>query len=140
MQGSSQGLFRILSNIQVRVLEEIVNGVVRQVFVKYSMFLMSNVWHGYICLQFLESLKLNRPINIEYQHKSKSVTKSYAPFTQIDHKYELCSNKVYNQKLYHFSGFTKNDVNLVKLMFQLYSPKVIVIFHVMSHFMSIFHV
>ena len=43
MQGSSYGLLRILPNIQVRVLEEIVNGVVRQVFVKYSMFLMFNV-------------------------------------------------------------------------------------------------
>ena len=32
----------------------------------------------------------------------------------------------YNQKLYHFSGFTENDVNLVKLIFRLYIPKVIV--------------
>ena len=35
-------------------------------------------------------------------------------------------NKCYNQKLYHFSGFPKNDVNLVKLIFQRYIPKVIV--------------
>ena len=35
-------------------------------------------------------------------------------------------NKQYNWKLYHFSGFTKNDVNLVKLIFGLYIPKVIV--------------
>ena len=35
-------------------------------------------------------------------------------------------NKEYKQKLYHFSGFTKNDVNLVKLIFRLYIPKVIV--------------
>ena len=27
-------------------------------------------------------------------------------------------NKEYNQKLYHFSCFTKSDVNLVKLTFQ----------------------
>ena len=35
------------------------------------------------------------------------------------------NNKEYNQKLYHFSGFTKNDVNLVKPIFRLYIPKVI---------------
>ena len=69
---------------------------------------------------------MNRPINTGYQYKSKSVTKDYALFTHIDHKYELGFNKEYNQKLYHFSGFTKNDVNVVKLIFRLYIPKVIV--------------
>ena len=33
--------------------------------------------------------------------------------------------KEYNYKLYHFPGFTKNDVNLIKLIFRLYIPKVI---------------
>ena len=33
-------------------------------------------------------------------------------------------NKENNQKLYHFSSFTKIDVNLVKLIFRLYIPKV----------------
>ena len=104
------------------------------------MFLMFNVLHGYISLQFLKNLKLNRLINIEYQHKSKSVTKGCALFTHIDHKYELCSNKALS-----FSGSTKNDVNLVKLnflifksKFRFYIPKFIVILHVMSHFMSHF--
>ena len=36
------------------------------------------------------------------------------------------SNKEYNKKLYNFSGFPKNDVNLVKLVFRLYILKVIV--------------
>ena len=40
-------------------------------------------------------------------------------------KCKLADNKEYNQKLYHFSGFTKNDVNLVKLIFGLDIPKVI---------------
>ena len=35
-------------------------------------------------------------------------------------------NKQYNWKLYHFSGFTKSNVNLVKLIFRIYIPKVIV--------------
>ena len=39
---------------------------------------------------------MNRPINTGYQYKSKSVTKDYALFTHIDHKYELCFNKEYN--------------------------------------------
>ena len=39
------------------------------------MFLMFNVLHGYISLHFLKNLKLNRLINAEYQHESKSVTK-----------------------------------------------------------------
>ena len=52
------------------------------------------------------------------------MTKGYALFTHIYHKYELCSKKEY--KLYHFSGFTKDDVNLVKLIFRLYIRKVIV--------------
>ena len=45
---------------------------------------MFNVWHGYISLVFFKNLKLNRLINIEYQHKSKSVTKSYALFINMD--------------------------------------------------------
>ena len=51
-------------------LEEINNDVVREVttFVKSSMFLMFNVWYGYISLQFLKNVKLNRLIKIEYQH------------------------------------------------------------------------
>ena len=69
-----------------------VNGVARYVFVKYSIFMMFNVWHGYIFPQFLKYLKLNRLINIEYRHKEKSVIKGYA---NIDHKYELCSKKEY---------------------------------------------
>ena len=58
-----------------------VNGVVKQIttFAKSS------------SLQFLKNLKLNRPINIEYQHKSKSVTKGYALFAHMDHKYALYS-------------------------------------------------
>ena len=43
----------------------------------------------------------------------------------------------YNQKLYHFSGFTENDVNLVKLIFRLYIPKVIVK-HFDKHFDNYF--
>ena len=58
------------------------NGLVRKVttFVKSSMF---DVWHGSISLQFLKNLKLNRLINIEYQHKSNSVTEGYALFINM---------------------------------------------------------
>ena len=44
-----------------------------------------------ISLQFLKNLKLSRLINIEYQHKSKSVTKDYALFIHMDDKYALYS-------------------------------------------------
>ena len=82
-----------VKHLGIRVLEEIVNGVVRWVttFVKYSMFLMFNFRHAHISLQFLKNLKLNRLINIENQHKSKSVTKGYTTFTHLDHKYALYS-------------------------------------------------
>ena len=51
-----------------------------------------------------------------------------------DYYFNLCKNilgiqlysKEYNKKLYHFWGFTKNDVSLVKLIFRLYIPRVIV--------------
>ena len=55
------------------------------------MFLMFNVWHGYISLHFLENLKLNRLINAEYQHKLQSVTKGYPLFIHLDHKHVLYS-------------------------------------------------
>ena len=62
------------------------NGLVRKVtsFVKSSMF---DVWHSSISLQFLKNLKLNRLINIDYQHKSNSVTECYALFINMDHKH-----------------------------------------------------
>ena len=53
-------------------------------FIKLS-FLMFNVWH--ISLQFLKNPKLN----IEYQHNLKKVTKVYALFIHMDHKYALYS-------------------------------------------------
>ena len=66
------------------------NGLVRKVtnFVKSSMF---DVWHGSTSLQFLKNLKLNRLINIEYQHKSNSVTKGYALFINMNYKHGLYS-------------------------------------------------
>ena len=66
------------------------NGLVRKVttFVKSSMF---DVWHGSISLQFLKNLKVNRLMNIEYQHKSNSVTEGYALFINMDHKHGLYS-------------------------------------------------
>ena len=50
---------------------------------------MLDVSHGYISLQFLKKLKLYRLINIEYQHKSKSVTKGYPLLIHMNHKYAL---------------------------------------------------
>ena len=66
------------------------NGLVKKVttLVKSSIF---DVWYGSISLQFLKNLKLNRLINIEYQHKSNSVTKSYALSINMDHKHGLYS-------------------------------------------------
>ena len=66
------------------------NGLVRKVttFVKSSMF---DVWHGSISLQFLKNLKVNRLMNIKYQHKSNSVTEGYALFISMDHKHRLYS-------------------------------------------------
>ena len=66
------------------------NGLVRKVttFVKSSMF---DVWHVSISLQFLKNLKVNRLMNIEYQHKSNSVTKAYTLFINMDHKHGLNS-------------------------------------------------
>ena len=62
------------------------NSLVRKVttFIKSSMF---DVWHGSISLQFLKNLKLNRPINVDYQYKSNSVTEGYALFINMDHKH-----------------------------------------------------
>ena len=66
------------------------NGLVKKVttLVKSSIF---DVWYGSISLQFLKNLKLNRLINIEYQHKSNSVTEGYALFINMDHKHGLYS-------------------------------------------------
>ena len=66
------------------------NGLVRKVttFLKSSMF---DVWHGSISLQFLKNLKVNRLMNIEYQHKSNSVTEGYALFINMDHMHGLHS-------------------------------------------------
>ena len=66
------------------------SGLVRKVAtsVKSSMF---DVWHGSISLQFHKSLKVNRLINIEHQHKSNSVTEVYALFINMDHKHGLYS-------------------------------------------------
>ena len=44
--------------------------------------------------------------------------------------FNTCKNisgiQLYNKELYNFSGFTKNDVNLVKLIFRLNIPKFII--------------
>ena len=44
-------------------------------------------------------------------------------FKVIHEYFIMVVNKKYNQRLYHFQGFTKNDVNLVKLsnVFTLHS-------------------
>ena len=52
---------------------------------------MFDVWHGSISLQFLKNMKLNRIINIEYKHKSNSVTKGYVLFINMYHKHGLYS-------------------------------------------------
>ena len=52
---------------------------------------MFDAWHGSISPQFLENMKLDRIINIEYKHKSNSVTKGYVLFTNMYHKYGLYS-------------------------------------------------
>ena len=66
------------------------NGWVRKVatFIKGSMF---DVWHSSISLNFVKDLKINRLINVEYQHKSNSVTEGYALFIYMDHKHGLYS-------------------------------------------------
>ena len=66
------------------------NGLVRKTtnFIKSSIF---DAWHGSTSLQFLKNLKLNRLINIEYQHKSNSVTKGYALFINMNYKHGLYS-------------------------------------------------
>ena len=78
------------TNIRQTYICQLGNGLVRKVtnFVKSSMF---DVWHGSTSLQFLKNLKLNRLINIEYQHKSNSVTKGYALFINMNHKHGLYS-------------------------------------------------
>ena len=78
------------TNIPPTCICPVGNGLVRKVttFVKSSMF---DVWHGSISLQFLKNLKLNRLINIDYQHKSNSVTEGYALFINMDHKHGLYS-------------------------------------------------
>ena len=77
-------------NISQTYIFPVGNGLVRKVtiFVKSSIF---EVWHGFIPLQFLKNLKLNRLISIEYQHKSNSVTESYALSINMDHKHGLYS-------------------------------------------------
>ena len=67
------------------------NDLVRKVaaFVKSSMF---DVWHGStISLQFLKNLKVNRLMNIEYQHISNSVTEGYELLINMDHNHGLYS-------------------------------------------------
>ena len=78
------------TNIRQTYICPLGNGLVRKVtnFVKSSMF---DIWHGSTSLQFLKNLKLNRLINIEYQHKSNSVTKCYALFINMNHKHGLYS-------------------------------------------------
>ena len=48
---------------------------------------MFDVWHGSIFPQLLKNLKLNSVINIDYKHKSNSVTERYALFINMDHKH-----------------------------------------------------
>ena len=70
------------TNISRTYICPVGNSLFRNVtaFVKSSMF---DVWHGSISLQFLKNLKLNRLINIEYQHKLNSVTEGHALFINV---------------------------------------------------------
>ena len=52
---------------------------------------MFDVWHGSISLNFVKDMKINRLINVEYQHKSNSVMEGYALFINMDHKHGLYS-------------------------------------------------
>ena len=78
------------TNIPQTYICPVGNGLVRKAttFVKSSIF---DVWHGSISLQFLKNLKVDRLINIEYQHKSNSVTEGYALFINVDQKHRLYS-------------------------------------------------
>ena len=77
-------------NIPRTYICQVGNGLVRKVttFVKSSMF---DVWHGYISLQFIKNLKVNRLINIEYQYKSNSVMEGYALLINMNNKCGLYS-------------------------------------------------
>ena len=74
------------TNIPRTYIFPVGNGLVSKVttFVKSS---VCDVWHDSISLQFLKNLKLNRLINIDYQHKSNSVTERCALFINMDHKH-----------------------------------------------------
>ena len=53
--------------------------------------IFENTAFGHVTEVPIKNQKLNRLINTEYQHKSKSVTKGSALFIHMDQKYALYS-------------------------------------------------
>ena len=63
--------------------------------------------------------KLNRLINAEYQHKSKSVTKGYPLFIQLDHK--ICIIFYFMSKLWNNTQIT--DLQKIRYIFNTHIAK-----------------